>query len=121
MTRSRDVRPYLEDIADSIARVRRYTDGLGMDEFLYDDVLQDAVIRRIEIVGEAVGRLPESLKARYPEIPWRDIKDMRNKLIHDYGHVDPQLVWVVVQDELPALDTQICQVIRESSGFMPNS
>ena len=118
MTRSRDVRPYLEDIADSIARVRRYTDGLGMDDFLHDDVLQDAVIRRIEIVGEAVGRLPESLKARYPEIPWRDIKDMRNKLIHDYGHVDPQLVWAVVQDELPALGGQICRVIRDCSDLM---
>lgn len=55
MTRSRDVRPYLEDIADSIARIGRYTEGIGVDDFLRDDVLQDATIRRIEIVGEAVG------------------------------------------------------------------
>ena len=59
-------------------------------------------------------------KARHPEIPWRDIKDMRNKLIHDYGHVDPQLVWAVVQDELPALGGQICRVIRDCSDFMPD-
>lgn len=120
MTRSRDIRPYLEDIADSIARIGRYTKGISVDDFLRDDVLQDAIIRRIEIIGEAVGRLPESLKALYPEIPWRDIKDMRNKLVHDYGHVDPQLVWAVVQDELPALGSQICRVIRECSGFMPD-
>ncbi len=77
MTRSHRARPYLEDMADSIRRIRRYTEGLDLDGFLRNDVLQDAVIRRIEVLGEAVGRLPESRKARYPEIPWRDIKDMR--------------------------------------------
>ena len=58
MTRSRDVRPYLEDIADSISRIGRYTEGIGVDDFLRDDVLQDATIRRIEIIGEAVGDFP---------------------------------------------------------------
>lgn len=82
-----DSRPYLHDILDSIARLQRYAKGLYATEFLKNELLQDAIVRRLEIIGEAVGRLPDDLKNRHPDIPWRDIKDMRNKLIHDYGHV----------------------------------
>ena len=78
MRRSRDPRPYLQDMLDSIERIRRYTEGMDPAAFHEDEVVQDAVVRRIEVMGEAVGYLPDDLKARYSQIPWQDIKDMRN-------------------------------------------
>jgi len=88
MSFKKDYRPYLYDIHNAIERIIRYTDGMDRTSFLNDELVQDAVTRRIEIIGEAVSRLPEHLKQRYPDIPWQAIMDMRNKLIHDYGHVD---------------------------------
>lgn len=74
-------------------------------------MVQDATIRRIEIIGEAVGKLPENVKAIKPNIPWQDIKDMRNKLIHDYGHVDAELVWVVIENHLPEFKDSVLEII----------
>ncbi len=111
MKRPRDPRPYLQDILDSIDRIRRYTEDLDSADFLNDDVVQDAVIRRIEIMGEAVGYLPDDLKERHPEVPWQDIKGMRNKLIHDYGRVDLDLVWAVARRDTMSLEPQIRRVL----------
>ena len=84
-----------------------------MDGFLGNRMMQDAVVRRIEVIGEAVNRLPDSLKGLYPDIPWQDIKEMRNKLIHDYGCVDLELVWVVVRKDITALEEQVRRVLDE--------
>jgi uncharacterized protein with HEPN domain len=73
--------------------------------------VQDATIRRIEIIGEAVGKLPENIKAIKPNTPWQDIKDMRNKLIHDYGHVDVELVWAVIESHLPEFKNSVLEII----------
>lgn len=108
-----DPRPYLYDILDSITRIRRYVHGLDETSFLKDEILQDAVVRRVEVIGEAVGRLSDALKERYPNVPWRDIKDMRNKLIHDYGHVDLELVWSVTQTEIDPLASEIRKIIND--------
>ncbi len=113
MRRPRDPRPYLRDILDSIQRIRRYTEGMELAGFQEDDLVQDAVLRRIGVIGEAVGYLPAELKEQYPQVPWQDIKGMRNKLIHDYGHVDLELVWAVVQKDLPLLEPQIRQILNE--------
>jgi len=98
---------------DCIERIGRYTDGMDLADFHADEVVQDAVIRRIEVLGEAVGYLPDDLKARYPQIPWQDIKDMRNKLIHDYGHADLDLVWGVVRKDIPSLEQEIRQILDD--------
>ena len=84
-----------------------------MDGFLGNRMMQDAVVRRIEVIGEAVNRLPDSLKGLYPDIPWQDIKEMRNKLIHDYGCVDLELVWVIVRKDITALEEQVRRVLDE--------
>jgi len=110
MSKAIDPRPFLEDILDSIGYVESYTSGMSLQEFMKNSMVQDAVVRRIEIIGEAVGKLPDYLKDNHPGIPWQDVKDMRNKLIHDYGHVDLELVWAVVQKELPALKANILEI-----------
>lgn len=115
MIHERDPRPYVQDILDCIDRIKRYVKGIDIHAFLNNDIIQDAVVRRIELIGEAVSRLPNSLKARYPNIPWQDIKDMRNKLIHDYGQVDLELVWAVVQNEISKLEIQIRRIMDEIS------
>jgi uncharacterized protein with HEPN domain len=107
----RSPRPFLQDILDSIERVERFSGDLDLAGFLQDDMAQDAIVRRIEVIGEAVSRLPDALKTRHPEVPWQDIKDMRNRLIHDYGQVDLALVWAVVERELPVLKRKVQAII----------
>ncbi len=89
-------------ILDSIARIERYTEA-GKNAFLADTLIQDAVLRNLEVIGEAVKQLSEEARAAAPEILWRRIAGMRDKLIHDYLGVSLELVWGVVERELPRL------------------
>jgi uncharacterized protein with HEPN domain len=94
---------YLNDIVDSARAIRSYVEGVDFESFASDRMRCSAVVREFEIIGEAVGKLPESLKARYPDIPWREIKDFRNLLIHEYFGVDLPIVWDTIQHELAPL------------------
>lgn len=111
MSNKHDPIPHLEDIVNSVEHIEQYTKGIDLPQILNNQMMQDAIVRRIEIIGEAVGRLPENIKAIKPDIPWQDIKDMRNKLIHDYGHVDIELVWAVIEKHLPALKISILEIL----------
>jgi uncharacterized protein with HEPN domain len=97
-------RAYLEHMLEAIARIRRYVGRKRRTAFLRDPLLQDAVIRNIEIVGEAAGRLAPEFGAGHPEIPWREIVGMRHRLIHGYLKVNLHTVWEVVERDLPALE-----------------
>jgi len=99
----RDPRLYLSDILDSGAAILEFVKGLSFKEFCNDRKTYSAVIREFEIIGEAVGKLIDELKRKYPHIEWQDIKDFRNLLIHEYFGVDPEIVWNIIQDDLPAL------------------
>ena len=94
---------YLEHMLEAIARIKRYVGRKRRAGFLRDALLQDAVIRNIEIVGEAASRLSPEFAARHAEIPWRDIVGMRHRLIHGYLKVNLDTVWEVVKRDLPAL------------------
>jgi uncharacterized protein with HEPN domain len=108
---TRDVRLYLQDILDSIERIESYAaDEQG---FRADPMVQDAVIRRLEIIGEASKRVPESLRAAHPKVAWRQAAGMWDVLIHDYSRVDLDLTWGVVQRELPQLKAQIRGILAE--------
>lgn len=111
MINKHDPIPHLEDILNSISWIENYSSGLNLEEIMENQMVQDAIVRRIEIIGEAVGRLPDNIKKENRTVPWQDIKDMRNKLIHDYGHVDVELVWAVVERELPKLKTSVRDIL----------
>ena len=108
----RDERLYLTDIKDAIDRVLQYT-HTGRDAFFANPMAQDAVVRNIEIMGEATRGVPEAVKKAHSEIPWRDISDMRNKVIHDYFRVDLAVVWDVVEKDLLPLKAQIETLLGE--------
>jgi uncharacterized protein with HEPN domain len=95
---------YLEHMLGAIARIRGYVGRKRRTGFLRDALLQDAVIRNIEIVGEAAGRVSSGFAAAHPEIPWREIVGMRHRLIHGYLQVNLETVWQVVDRDLPALE-----------------
>jgi uncharacterized protein with HEPN domain len=96
------IRQFLTDIATAIKRIEDYTQN-GKEEFFSDPKTQDAVARNFEIIGEVVKRLPKTLLAQRPEIPWQDIAGFRDVLIHDYNDIDLDEVWLVVQNDLPHL------------------
>jgi len=93
-------------VRDAIDAIRTYTSG-GRDQFFSDRKTQDAVVRNLEIIGEAVKRLSTGITELHPDLPWRQIAGMRDKLIHDYFGVDLDLVWEVVEHELAELRQRI--------------
>jgi len=111
--RERDDKIYLRHILDSMSRIRDYTRAVDYDAFCRDTLIQDAVIRQLEIVGEAVKRLSSGLRDKHSRIPWKDIAGMRDKLIHDYLGVDIDAVWATVQEDIPDLQLEIETVLRE--------
>ena len=94
---------YLLDILASARMIRAYLEGVTRNEFLVDTQLQDSVIRRIEIIGEAAGRVSSAFREENPEIPWNEIRGMRNRMIHRYDDIDMDIVWETVQQDIPQL------------------
>lgn len=104
---------YLRHILDAIAQIEAYVTGLSWKGFQESQLVQDAVIRQLGIIGEAARRVTGSVQKDHGEIPWSDIKGMRNILIHDYFEVDEREVWKTVQDDLPTLKERATDVERE--------
>lgn len=99
-------------ILDAISKIEAYTTDVDKNSFAKNFLIQDAVIRNIEIIGEAAGKLSTDFKDRFSEIAWRKIIGMRNKLIHNYFSVDIETVWNVVELELPALKEALVKGLR---------
>ena len=106
-----DDRVYLQHIRDAAERIRGYVNGMDEADFKKNELVQDGVIRQIEIMGEATKRLSSKTKELEPDIPWRDIAGMRDKLIHDYFGVDIERVWLTVTDDLPELASKITALL----------
>ena len=111
--KKRDVRVFLEDILESIEKIEEYTANVDEEEFCENTFVQDAVLRRLEIIGEAVKNIPDDFRAKYPEIPWRQIAGMRDVLIHAYFGVNLRRVWKVVKEDIPELKLEIMRILEE--------
>src|SRR5215813_12937241 len=98
---------YLLDILQAAQLIQTFVRGVSKEGFVQDIMRQDAIIRRIEIIGEAVRRISPQFRANYPNVPWKDMVGMRSKLIHNYDEVDLNQVWKTVQEDIPPLIAQI--------------
>lgn len=104
---------YLKHIRDAIAAVEQYARAHTYKQFLRTPWDQAAVVRHLEIIGEAAAQVPTEYKNDHPEIPWRRISDFRNVLIHEYFAVDPLLVWEILEKDLPELKDKIVKLFEE--------
>lgn len=109
----RDPRVILDEMLQCITLIRSYTTGLTAETFEQQRAMQDAIVHRIEILGEAASQLPDAVKSQHADVPWRVIVDMRNRLIHGYFAVRLDLVWQVATTDIPALETQL-RTVRDS-------
>ena len=108
--------PHVLDIAASARLVRSYVEGVTREDFLRDVQLQDSVIRRLEIAGEAAGRVSMQFRKRHPAIPWARMIGMRNRVAHGYDAVDLGIVWTTARERIPELLALIEPLIQPESG-----
>ena len=108
----KDDRVYLGHILEAIRDIEQYAD-VGRDAFMTDKMRQDALLRKLEVIGEAVKNLSQHAKQRRPAIPWRQIAGMRDRLTHDYFGVDLALVWATVEKDVPNLKAAVEQILAE--------
>jgi uncharacterized protein with HEPN domain len=113
----RTPRLYLEHIKEAIAIIERRVAGKTLDDLVVDDVLRDAIERRIEIISEAARRLPEDMKARDPQVPWQNVAGIGNVLRHEYYSVNLDIIWWIATRDLrplaAAVDTLLAEVLRD--------
>ena len=107
----RDYEVYLEDIRDAIGKVKRYTTNLSREAFENDDKTVDAVVRNLEIIGEAVKMIPDATRLAHAAIEWKKIAGLRDILAHQYFGVDIEIIWDVLQNKLPALEQKINELL----------
>jgi len=98
---------YVQHILDCIERIQLYVSNMDQDAFSDNLIVQDAVVRQLEIIGEATKRISKDFRQKYPDIPWIDMAGMRDVLIHDYIEVDFDIVWLTVNEQIPVLKKQI--------------
>jgi uncharacterized protein with HEPN domain len=103
----RDHLVLLEDITLAIQKIGRYTALMDRDAFLRDELVIDGVARNLEIIGEAARQLPEEFKLVHTQIPWTQISGLRNRIVHDYFGLDLEIIWQIIQHDLPELEKQV--------------
>ena len=108
----RDYTIYLKDIPTSIQRIEEFIAGMDLDSFQEDDKTASAVMRKLEIIGEAVKQIPDEIRQKNPEVPWKEMAGMRDKLIHFYFGVDYHLVWKAITERLPHVKQEIEKLLQ---------
>ena len=108
----RDYKLYLNDIKDCIKQIEEYLKNISEEEFKKNKMLQDAVIRRFEIIGEATKKIPVDFKLKWNSINWKNMTGMRDRLIHDYFGIDYDIVWDVVKNKIPPFSYEISKILQ---------
>lgn len=109
----REYGDYIEDIVDAMDKAMQFTENMDYSDFIHDDKTIFAVIRALEIIGEAVKKIPEDVRVKYPEIPWKRIAGMRDKVIHEYFGVKLEVVWMTVKEEIPTLRPLFQDILKK--------
>jgi uncharacterized protein with HEPN domain len=112
----REWRMYVQDIQASAQKIVRYTDGLTFEAFCGDTMVYDATLRNFELMGEAANHIPVHVRDAHPQIAWREMINLRNKLIHGYLGIDDEVVWDVIKNDLPSLLVNLAAVKASSVG-----
>ena len=112
----REVADYVEDIINAMDNAMNFVKDISYEEFIRDDKTAFAVVRALEIIGEAVKNIPDGLRKKYPEIPWNDMAGMRDKLIHEYFGVRLSIVSKAVKEEIPPLKPLFERILRDLEG-----
>ena len=112
----RDFEVYLEDILKSIDKIHRYTSGMSLGEFEAEEKTVDAVVRNLEIIGEAAKSIPDNIRSSHPEVEWKKVCGLRDILIHAYFGVEVEIVYDIVRHKLTDLERQVRQILDEKPG-----
>ena len=111
----RDHKLFMTDIRDCANRILDYTTGKSFDDFLQNQMLIDAVVRNLEIIGEAVKNIPEVTRQKYSHVEWKKMAGLRNTVIHEYFGIDFEILWDIVQNKIPDLLVKIQEVLKKES------
>jgi uncharacterized protein with HEPN domain len=110
----RDYGDYIQDIAESIEDIENFVRGMTYTDFINDRKTFNAVVRSIEIIGEAAKNIPAIIRGRYPSLPWKKMSGMRDKLVHEYFGIDSEIVWKTINDDLPRLKLLLKDITKEA-------
>ena len=111
--KTRDPKSYFNDILNSIIHIEEYVSNLDYSDFSNDQKTVDAVIRNLEIIGEATKNIPEEIRDKYPNLPWKEMSGMRDKLIHGYFDVIYSIIWETIQNDLPLIKSEIMKILDD--------
>ncbi|MEW6200760.1 MAG: DUF86 domain-containing protein [bacterium] len=109
----RDYKLFIKDILDCIRKIEEFAGDMSFEEFVRDEKTKSAVVREIEVMGEATKNIPKAIRERHKDIPWGDMTGMRDKIIHFYFGVDYEIIWKVVKKRLPEIKSMIEGILKE--------
>lgn len=109
----RTYKVYLIDILEAIQSIKEYTKDISFKDFRENKMVRDAVTRNLEVIGEAVKNIPDEIKDKHPETSWRKVAGLRDRLIHKYFEVDVEILWDIIEYELPDLKNKISEILHE--------
>ncbi|MBC8420111.1 MAG: DUF86 domain-containing protein [Desulfobacterales bacterium] len=109
----RNYRLFLQDILGACRHILEFVEGMGVDAFVVDEKTSSAVIQKFEVIGEATKNIPESVREKNPQVPWKDMAGMRDRLIHGYFGIDYFLVWETVEQDIPTLKSRIREILDD--------
>lgn len=110
---TREYSDYIQDIHDAIRDIKSFVKELDYNKFEKDQKTINAVIRSLEVIGEASKNISEEIKQKYPNVPWRGLAGMRDKLIHEYFGVDTEIIWKVVSEEIPEIESSMAKLFQD--------